>query len=163
MRCAGARPAAIAWSASAVSPVRATYSGPSWTASSGSASSSPAPGGLHTVTATVALRGRLAISSSRIRPAAARALPELSAGPADDAGGNTRRRARRDVPVAVRRGLERAAVTRGLRPVLVALDEFRAAAELLLELRLDLVRRPGALPTARGGTGQRDDHHRQRR
>src|SRR4051794_2105395 len=158
MRCAGARPAAIAWPASAVRPVRATYSGPSWTTSNGSASSSPAPGGLHTVTATVPLRGRLATSSSRIRPAATRALLELGAGPADDAGANTRRRARRDVPVAVRRGLERAAVARGLQPVLVALDEFGTAAELPLELRFDLVRRPGALPAAGGRPGQRDDH-----
>src|SRR3954467_14405033 len=139
MRCAGARPAAIAWPASAVSPVRATYSGPSWTASSGSSAPSSAPGGLHSVTATVALRGRLETSSSRIRPAAARGLLELGAGPADGAGGSTRRGARRDVPVAVRRGLQGAAVARGLGRVLVALDELRAAAELLLELRLDPV------------------------
>src|SRR3954452_8516139 len=151
MRCAGTRPSWIQVAARSVSAVCVSYSGPSWTASSGSGVASAVPGGLHRSTATSALSDRLRTSSRRVA-----ALLGLGGGAPEDAG-LPGRGAGGDVAEAIGGGLH----STGVAPVrlvggAVALDELRAGLELALELRLDLVGRGGGLPAARQHARRRE-------
>src|SRR3954465_7426052 len=151
MRCAGTRPSSIQAAARSVSAVCVSYSGPSWTASSGSRVASAVPGGLQRSTATSARSGRLRTSSLR-----AAALLGLGGGAPEDAG-LPGRGAGGDVAEAIGGGLH----STGVAPVrlvggAVALDELRAGLELALELRLDLVGRGGGLPAARQHARRRE-------
>src|SRR3954465_9618474 len=157
MRCAGTRPSSIQAAGRAVSAVCVSYSGPSWTASSGSRVASAVPGGLQRSTATSARSGRLRTSSLR-----AAALLGLGGGAPEDAG-LPGRGAGGDVAEAIGGGLH----STGVAPVrlvggAVALDELRRAVELLLELRLDPVRRGRGLAAARGEDRGGQDRRRQR-
>src|SRR5262249_3403899 len=89
MRCGGMRAASIAAAARAVRPVWRSYSRPSWTTSSGSATPAAAPAGDHSVTSTVARSGRLRPRSGRRGPPAGggAAVAPAAAGPLDDVGG----------------------------------------------------------------------------
>src|SRR3954452_15129018 len=152
------RPASISPATMPVSPVRSSYSGPSWTASSGSAAPSATPAGLHSVTSTCARSGRLGTSSVRVSPAAG-ALLELGAGAPDDTG-LPRSRAGGDVAEAIGRGLRPTGVDPvGLVLGAIALDELGLAAELMLDLCLDAVGRGLCLAAAcrddRGGQERR--------
>src|SRR3954447_24449574 len=110
----------------AVRPACVSYSGPSWTASSGSGERSSTPGGLQSVTPTRACSGRLSTSSGRTSPAAtAGGLLELGAG-APDGTGLPGSGARGDVAEAIGRRLHAAGVApvRLLRGA-ITLDELR--------------------------------------
>src|SRR3954452_10574149 len=157
MRCAGTRPSWIQVAARSVSAVCVSYSGPSWTASSGSGVASAAPGGLQRSTATSALSGRLRTSSRRVA-----ALLRLGSGAPEDAG-LPGRGARGDVAEAIGGGLHSTDVApvRLVRGA-IALDELRVALELLLELRLDPVGRAGGFPAARDGARCRERGDEQR-
>src|SRR3954471_10581979 len=151
MRCAGTRPSSIQAAARSVSAVCVSYSGPSWTASSGSRVASVVPGGLQRSTATSARSGRLRTSSLR-----AAALLGLGGGAPEDAG-LPGRGAGGDVAEAIGGGLH----STGVAPVrlvggAVALDELWAGLQLALELRLDLVGRARGLPAARQHARRRE-------
>src|SRR3954454_7523898 len=151
MRCAGTRPSSIQAAARRVSAVCVSYSGTSWTASSGSRVASAVPGGLQRSTATAALSGRLRTSSRRVA-----ALLGLGGGAPEDAG-LPGRGAGGDVAEAIGGGLH----STGVAPVrlvggAVALDELRAGLQLALELRLDLVGRGGGLAAARQHARRRE-------
>src|SRR3954454_5534441 len=157
MRCAGTRPSSIQAAARRVSAVCVSYSGTSWTASSGSRVASAVPGGLQRSTATAALSGRLRTSSRRVA-----ALLRLGGDAPEDAGlpGGG---AAGDVAEAIGGGLHSA----GVAPVrlvggAVALDHLRAALQLALELRLDLVGRGRGLAAARDHARRGDRGHEQR-
>src|SRR4051812_6905781 len=155
------RPASMRPAMCAVRLVRSSYSGPSWTASSGSGVPSATPCGVHRVSSTRARSGRLGTSSVRVSPVAG-ALLELGAGAPDDTG-LPRSRAGGDVAEAIGGGLH----STGVAPVrlvcgAIALDHLRLAVDLLLELRLDLVGRARRLPAARG-KDRRGEHSRRQR
>src|SRR6185436_4111824 len=141
-----------------------SYSGPSWTASSGSGTPSRTPSGHQRVTSTVARSGRLRTARRRALPrtarAAAGALPGDVGGAPDDAR-LPGRGAGGDVAEAIGGGLNSTRVAL-VRPVVrpVALDELRVASELALELDLDPVRRrrSGPAPGDGAGCGERGRH-----
>src|SRR6478672_2969633 len=165
MRCGGTRPVRMSSAVRAVRPDCRSYSGPSWTASSGSGTPSRTPSGHQSVTSTVARSGRLRTASGRALPppaAGAGALPGDVGGAPEDAR-LPGRGAGGDVAEAIGGGLNSTGVAL-VRPVVrpVALDELRVASKLALELDLDLVRRRrgGPAPGDGAGCGERGRHER---